>query len=147
MIAIVILVISIAAVVTGVSMMSASGTARGWPVVTGKIVERGVGPATTTGASRAGRYVEPRVTYTYTVDGKHFAGHRIALAANAYDEDQARQVANELPDSVEVHYNPSDPSDALLQPSAIGMSILILIVGGLGLLISAGLLFASFTKK
>ncbi|MEO7734158.1 MAG: DUF3592 domain-containing protein [Kofleriaceae bacterium] len=147
MVAIVILVISIAAVVTGISMRSASGTARGWPVVTGKIVERGVGPATTTGASRAGRYVEPRVTYTYTVERKHFTGHRIALAANAYDEDKARRVANELPESVEVHYNPSDPSDALLQPSAIGMSIFILIVGGLGLLIGAGLLFASFTKK
>ena len=147
MVAIVVLVISIAAVATGISMMSASGTARGWPVVTGKIVERGVGPATTTGGSRAGRYVEPRVTYTYTVEGKHFTGHRIALGANAYDEDKARQVANDLPDSVEVHYNPNDPSDAVLQPSAIGMSILLLIGGGLGLLIGAGLLFTSFTKK
>jgi hypothetical protein len=146
MVAIVILVISIAAVVTGISMMSASGTARGWPVVTGKIVDRGVGPATTSGASRAGRYVEPRVTYTYTVEGKHFSGHRIALTTNAYDEDKARRVANELPDTVEVHYNPQDPSDAVLQPSAIGMSIFILIVGGIGLLIGAGLLFASFTK-
>ena len=147
MVAIVILVISIAAIATGVSMMSASGTARGWPTVTGKITERGVGPATTTGASRAGRYVEPRVSYSYTVDGKHYTGHRIALAANAYDEAKARKVANELPDSVEVHYNPSDPSDALLQPSATGMAIFVLILGGLGILIGAGILFASFTKK
>jgi hypothetical protein len=146
MVAIVILVISIAAVVTGISMMSASGAARGWPVVTGKIVERGVGPATTSGASRAGRYVEPRVTYTYTVEGKQLRGHRIALTTNAYDEDQARRVANELPDSVEVHYNPRDPSDAVLQPSAIGLSLFILIVGAIGLLIGGGLLFASFTK-
>jgi hypothetical protein len=55
-------------------------------------------------------------------------------------------VANELPDSVEVHYNPRDPSDAVLQPSAIGLSLFILIVGAIGLLIGGGLLFASFTK-
>ena len=147
MVAIAVLVISVAALVAGVTMISASRVARGWPVVTGKITERTVGPSTTSGASRPGRYFEPRVTYSYTVDGKPYSGHRIALTTNAYDEDKARSVANELPESVEVHYNPRDPSDAVLQPSSIGLSIFILIVGVIGVLIGAGLLYASFAKK
>lgn len=147
MVAIFVLVISAAAVVAGITMMSASAKARSWPVATGRIVERTVGPSTTSGASRPGRYFEPRVTYDYTVDGKTYRGHRIGLTTNAYDEDKARRVANELPDTVEVHYNPSDPGDAVLQPSAIGMSVLVLIGGAIGLVIGAALLFASFARK
>ena len=147
MVAIAVLVISVAGLVAGVTMMSASRAARGWPVVTGKITERTVGPSITSGASRPGRYFEPRVTYSYTVDGKAYTGHRIAMTTNAYDEDKARSVARELPDSVEVHYNPRDPGDAVLQPSAIGMSIFILLVGVIGLLVGAGLLYASFAKN
>ena len=147
MVAIFVLVIGLAAVVAGITLMSASRKARGWPVVTGRIVERSVGPSTTTGASRPGRYFEPRVTYDYTVEGKTYHGHRIAMTTDAYDEDKARRVANELPESVEVHYNPRDPADAVLQPSSIGMSILILVFGAIGLLVGAGMLYASFTQK
>src|SRR5215831_10827460 len=104
LVAIVVLVIGAAAIFAGVTMLLASAAARGWPVAPGQIVERSVGPSTTTGASRPGRYFEPRVTYRYTVDGKPYTGHRIALTTNAYDEDKARSVANELPDRVDVHY-------------------------------------------
>ena len=144
LVAIVVLVIGAAAIVAGVTMMSASSAARGWPVVPGQVLERGVGPSTTSGASRPGRYFEPRVTYQYTVDGKRYSGHRIGLATAAYDEDKARRVANDLPAHVDVHYNPSDPGDAVLQPSAIGVSIAVLIGGALAALIAGGVLIASF---
>jgi hypothetical protein len=140
MVAIFVLAISAAALVTGVAMMAASRKARSWPVVAGQVVERGVGPATTTGASRAGRYFEPRVTYTYEVAGKAFRGHRIGLAPDAFDEDKAKRVADALPAQVEVHYNPDDPSDAVLEPSSIAMSILILLVGVIGGLAGAAML-------
>ena len=146
MVAVFVMVIGAAAVVAGISLFVASGKARGWPVVSGQIVERTVGPSTTTGASRPGRYFEPRVTYDYTVDGKTYHGHRITMTTNAYDEDKARRVANELPDTVEVHYNPRDPADAVLEPSSIGMSLALLIGGVIGLVIGAGLLYASFAR-
>jgi hypothetical protein len=147
MVAIFILVIGAVAVVASISLMSASRKARSWPVVTGQIVERSVGPSTTTGASRPGRYFEPRVTYDYTVDGKAYQGHRIGMTTEAYDEAKARRVVNELPDAVEVHYNPGNPADAVLQPSAIGMSLLILIFGAIAVLVGGGMLLASFTGK
>jgi len=147
MVAIFVLLIGIAAVVGGITLMSASRKARSWPVVTGRITERTVGPSTTTGASRPGRYFEPRVTYDYTVAGKSYQGHRIAIATAAYDEDKARAVANELPDSVEVHYDPANPADAVLQPSSIGMSVLVLIFGALAALVGAGMLISSLSNK
>ena len=147
LVAIVVLVIGAAGIIAGVTMLSAGATARGWPVVPGQIVERSVGPSTTTGASRPGRYFEPRVTYRYTVDGKPYTGHRISLTTRAYDEDKARSVADDLPERVDVHYNPRDPGDALLEPSSIGIAIVALIAGALAALVGAGMLVASFTKN
>ena len=147
LVAIFVLVIGAAAIVAGVTMLSAGSTARGWPVVPGQIVERSVGPSTTTGASRPGRYFEPRVTYDYTVDGKPHQGHRITMTTEAYDEAQARRVVDALPDTVEVHYDPGNPADAVLQPSAIGMSLLILIFGAIAALVGGGMLLASFSSK
>ena len=146
LVAIVVLVIAAAAIIAGVTMMSASSAARGWPVAPGQIVERGVGPSTTSGASRPGRYFEPRVTYRYTVGGKPYSGHRIGLGTAAYDEDQARRVADDLPERVDVHYNPADPADAVLQPSSIGAAIAVLIGGALAALIAGGVLIASFKR-
>jgi hypothetical protein len=147
LVAVVVLIIGAAAIVAGVTMLSAGSTARGWPTVTGQIVERSVGPATTTGASRPGRYFEPRVSYRYTVDGKPYTGHRIALTSNAYDEEQARRIADELPERVDVHYNPRDPGDALLQPSSTAIAIVALIAGALAALVGGSMLVASFTKN
>lgn len=142
MVAIVMLVIGAAALVAGVTMWSASSKARGWPVAPGTIRERAVGPSTTTGASRPGRYFEPKITYTYEVEGKPYTGHRVALTTNAYDEAQARKVVNELPDRVDVHYNPRDPSDAVLQTSSIGLAILALAAGLVGVLGGAVILLS-----
>ena len=147
MLPIFLLVIGAAGAVGGVIMLSTSLKIRSWPVVQGRIVEKGVGPSTTTGASRPGRYFEPRVTYDYTVDGKAFQGHRIGMTTEAYDEDKARRVVAALPDTVEVHYDPSNPSDAVLQPSAIGMSLLVLIFGAIAVLVGGGMLLTSFTGK
>lgn len=147
MVAIFVLLIGVAAVVGGITLMSASRKARSWPVTNGRITERSVGPSTTTGASRPGRYFEPRVTYDYTVAGKSYQGHRIGLATEAFDEDKARKVVDELPDAVEVHYDPANPGDAVLQPSSIGMSLLVLIFGVIAALVGGGMLLSSLSNK
>ena len=141
MLPIFLLVLGVAAAAGGVIMLSTSLKTRGWPVVSGRITEKAVGSSTTTGASRPGRYFEPKVKYTYSVEGKTYTGQRIGPATAAYDEDKAKRVVSELPDTVEVHYNPRDPSDAYLEPSSYGLAAIALITGVVCLLIGAGMLF------
>lgn len=142
MVAIVVMVIGGVAMLGGVILLVKGARVRGWPVAPGRITERSVGPSTTTGASRPGRYFEPRVTYRYTVAGKPFSGHRIGLGTAAYDEDKARQVANDLPERVDVHYNPSDPADAVLEVGSTGVALAVAIAGALAALIAGGALIA-----
>src|SRR5262245_32799158 len=118
MVGIALCVIGLAGVIGGMIQLAMGSKVRGWPVAHGRIEERSVGPSTTTGASRPGRYFEPRVAYSYTVEGKTYTGHRISPAKAAYDETAARRVVDKLPDAVDVRYNPRDPADAYLKATS-----------------------------
>lgn len=124
----------------GVTLLTTSLKVRGWPVTPGKLIERGVGPSTTTGASRAGRYFEPKVKYTYSVDGRGFTGERLGPATAAYGEEQARKLVQELPEQVQVHYNPQNPAEAFIQATSFLPAVLALAGGVCSLLVGVGLL-------
>jgi Protein of unknown function (DUF3592) len=142
MVAIFLLVIGAAGLVGGIIQLHLSSRVRVWPVARGRIEERSVGPSTTTGASRPGRYFEPRVRYSYTVEGKSYTGDRISPVKAAYDEDHAKRVADKLPDAVDVRYNPRDPADAYLRPAPRAFAVIAMLAGLLCLL-SAGLVFTA----
>jgi hypothetical protein len=131
MVAIFLLVIGGVALVAGIVLLSISSKIRGWPVARGRIEERSVGPSTTTGASRPGRYFEPRVAYSYSVEGKTYTGRRIGPVTAAYDEDHARRVVDGLPDTVDVRYNPRNPGDAYLRPASSALAWLAIVAGAL----------------
>ncbi|MBB6100005.1 hypothetical protein HNR42_003470 [Deinobacterium chartae] len=62
---------------------------------------------------------EPRVTYTYAVEGTSRQGNRIGyMAASWSDRALAETVVQRYPlgQPVRVHYDPSRPEDALLEP-------------------------------
>ena len=135
MVSIVVMLIGGAAMLGGVVLLVKGARVRGWPVAPGRITERGVGASTTTGASRPGRYFEPRVRYDYSVEGKSYTGTRISPVTAAYGEQQARRVADKLPETVQVRYNPRDPREAYLRAPSRGLGVLALVVGvlcGLG---------------
>src|SRR5437868_8721732 len=129
MVSIVVMVIGAAALLGGVVLLVKGARVRGWPVAPGRITERGVGPSTTTGASRPGRYFEPRVRYDYRVEGTSYTGTRISPVTAAYGEQQAKRVADKLPDAVSVRYNPRDPAEAYLRAPSRGLAVLALLVG------------------
>jgi len=129
MVSIVVMVIGAAALLGGILLLVKGARVRGWPVAPGRITERGVGPSTTTGASRPGRYFEPRVRYDYRVDGASYTGTRISPVTAAYGEQQAKRVADKLPDAVSVRYNPRDPAEAYLRAPSRGLAVLALLVG------------------
>jgi len=143
MAAIVVMLIGGVAALGGILLLVNSARVRGWPVAPGRITERGVGPSTTTGASRPGRYFEPRVRYAYSVDGKSYTGTRLSPVTAAYGEDHARRVADKLPDAVDVRYNPRDPADAYLKPASLGLAVIALLAGVVCMAGGALVLFAA----
>lgn len=142
MLPIFLLVLGTVGLFAGVSLLRTSMKVGGWPVVEGRLTEKGIGPSTTTGASRAGRYFEPKIKYTYTVDGKGYTGDRLGPAVAAYGEAQAKALVAELPEQVQVHYNPQNPAEAFLQATSYLPAILALL-GGLGSLLVGAVLLLS----
>lgn len=93
-----------------------------WPTVTGTVestkVREGVTSATEDTAPR--HYFEPRVRYTYQVDGKEYAGTRISYGGPPqYDErEEAESLLEDyaLDRPVEVRYRPDRPWESVLRP-------------------------------
>jgi hypothetical protein len=110
-----------------------------WPSVTGTITE-----STTVGSfQNCGRgrtwIEEPKVSYTYTVEGQEFTGHTIAIAEMdtaskqaALDKIAPYPVGQEVP----VFYNPKSPDDAVLEKKASsGAFVMLGIIGAIFLTI------------
>lgn len=143
MVAIVVMVIGGVAMLGGVILLVKGARVRGWPVAPGRITERSVGPSTTTGASRPGRYFEPRVRYDYRVEATPYTGTRISPVTAAYGEPQARRIVDKLPEAVQVRYNPRDPAEAYLRAPSRGLALLALLAGVLGVLGGLSTLFGA----
>src|SRR6202012_1603699 len=86
---------------------------RNWPTAPGKIVQRG-----TTPMQSDARSFTPEVKYVYTVGGKEYAGQQFYCTGRVGSTQKPTQrLVNALPDSIPVHYNPANPSDAFLLPN------------------------------
>ncbi len=82
---------------------------RGWPSVTGDVIDHD--------ARRAkGQTLTSSIRYAYTVHGKSFEGTRLSYVGVGY-----RQPAGtfDVGRTVRVFYDPGDPSEAVLFPGAI----------------------------
>ena len=98
--------------------------AQTWPVVSGTVESTEIkAHKTTTKQGRSGYRTstsyEPVVHYTYTVNGQSYTGKRIAYSGFQGAEVTAQEKLKQYPQggSVQVHYNPKKPQDALLEVS------------------------------
>ena len=90
---------------------------RSWPTVSGRIVESGIETMQTDARS-----FTPRVKYSYTVAGKPYTGQQLyRIGRVGSTRRPAQRLVDGLQDSVPVHYNPENPSEAFLlaNPSRI----------------------------
>jgi Protein of unknown function (DUF3592) len=96
------------------------------------------------------RYVDniPTVEYTYDVDRKSYSGDNIAYKVfSSLTRPAAEKILEKYPigATVDVHYNPSNPSQSVLEPSMqqpmtllvlglifLPIGLLMMMVGGLG---------------
>jgi hypothetical protein len=89
-----------------------------WPSTTGRITE-----STTLGSfqqSGKGRIwiEEPKLSYTYVVDGKEYTGHDIGIAETDTASKQAAEdkiAPYPMGKDVTVFYNPKSPDDSVLE--------------------------------
>ena len=80
----------------------------GWPSTTGTIVE--------SGTKRVMFRAQPRVTYSYAVDGTQHTGDRISFAAGVPPKETASVLARyPAGKSVTVHYAPEKPAESVLE--------------------------------
>jgi hypothetical protein len=81
----------------------------------------------------------PDVTYEYRVDGQKYSGDGIGFGTATYGKKKADSIAAVYPQgtNVTVHYDPKDPSKAVLETKSVGggnLIVLGIIMIGVGLL-------------
>ena len=122
--------------------MKAKNAAKNWPTAQGMIesaeleLQRG---------SRSGgvpsQYFKPQVRYNYRVGEQTYTGERLDFSSRAYQsEEKANQrlAAYRAGSEVTVHYDPADPSKAVLEATASGNGLVIVL--GVALIL-AGVFF------
>jgi hypothetical protein len=103
---------------------------RGWPKTHGLIKSATVAQARRPRLSPAGR---PRISYEYKVDGRTYAGDRVAFSTTntprAIEKTMQRYAPGAL---VEVHYDPRRPQRSVLQkPWGVAGTLVLLACGGM----------------
>ena len=109
----------------------------GWPTAPGTITRSEVEPTVK-------NRVNPKVAYTYAVNGKTMTGSRVSYRSEGgSNQTDAQAVVDRFPmgKSVQVHYDPALPTNSVLEPGAsastYGYLVIPLILGGFGLFMFA----------
>jgi len=115
----------------GVKILHTANASKSWPTVTGKVVSSSVG---TQRGDKGGITYHGEVLYEYVVDGKTLSSHELSFGDyGSNDPSHAREVVNKYPVGtvVTVHYSPSNPEKAVLEPGIIGHTYFVPIFGAI----------------
>jgi len=107
--------------------------AKGWPVTGGRVLHSSVQASHRRDSKgRTSLVYEPAVVYEYLVDGQHFQSQRLSFNAvfgSSLPALAQRVVARFPPGSaVPVFYNPSNPSEAILEYSYSSFNAVLLVI-------------------
>lgn len=123
-------VVGVALFVAAVVQGNKAKAAQEWPTTPGRILYVGLQENTSSDSDNGTSYTyEPKVTYEYTLMGQRYTADRIAFGTMSYDYRTAsKKIAPYQQDAtVTVHYDPSDPSKAVLEPKSAGAVVLYLL--------------------
>ena len=102
-----------------------------WPTAAGVVVWSNVGSYTraTKGGDRT--YCNAQVDYTFEVQGRPHKGSKISLGFPSNEQADAQAVVARYPlgTAAQVHYDPADPSIAVLELGDEGIHILLVGIG------------------
>lgn len=110
---------------------------KAWPSTSGEVLSANVEEKErrerdSDGRSRTRYTYTPRVTYAYTIQGVDYTGHRIRADDSGGDRDKAFDTINDFPvgSTVDVYYDPSNPSSSVLRQGADPVAVWLF--GGIG---------------
>jgi hypothetical protein len=120
---VIMVILGLALTFLGVTKFKKATDAKSWPVTTGLV----------TGSEVAGaiKYY-PSITYTYSVDSVAYNSNIISnINFNTKNRSVVEEVLKKYPvgSKIEVYYNGSEPSEALLEPGINTGNILLLAFG------------------
>ena len=110
--------------------MKAKKAAKNWLTAPGVIISSDLDLQSSRGTGVPTQYFKPIVSYSYQVGAQSYQGERLDFASRAYrSETKAKQriAAFQQGAQVTVHYDPVDPSKAVLEPTAAGNGLLIIL--------------------
>lgn len=114
-----------------------------WPQAQGKVLHREL---IRSRSAKGGFLYSPHVRYSYRVAGAQFTGERIYRMGQGGSSAQKKQQAflDQIPEDVQVRYDPQNPSEACLFPESSGIIAMVYAVGSIFLLLGIGLLIKNF---
>ena len=105
--------------------------AKSWPTAQGTVISSEVRTHQDISSDdgHSSTSYEPLVKYSYTVNNISYTGSRIGYGANMFDRNTAQNMANRYMagSTLPVYYNPIDPHDSVLDTTAGGSKIFMII--------------------
>jgi hypothetical protein len=124
-----------------VKMVLKTRTSKDWANTVGTIIESRIEVQ----KDSEGQTDHPIVAYEYTVNGQLFRSQQIDFGGEGSGGTGAKSLVKKYPSgkSVTVYYNPNNPSEAVLERSAVGAMLMF----GLGLVILIAVLVYTMTSR
>ena len=114
----------------GIRQRSKAKAAAEWPTTTGTIISASLQENSSLDSDNNTQITyEPLVQYQYSLIGQRYVGTRLSFGHMSYDyRTAAKKIAAYVPGAqVTVHYDPTDPSQSVLEPKAAGGMVIIIL--------------------
>lgn len=117
-------------IIVSIVMRKKAQAAQTWPVAPGQILFSTIETHTSSDSDGdSSTHYEPKVEYSYAVMGSPMKGTRISFGAMGSDFKAAQKTTTRYPvgASVSVHYNPEKPAESVLETTARGGTVFMVV--------------------
>jgi hypothetical protein len=132
MFGLVFLVLGVIFLIVGLVATKRAKAAQSWPSMPGTVMRSEVVRHESTDEDGSSSVTfEPVVEYSFSVMGQPFTGKRIAFGANRFNHNKAVEITARYPIGARpnVYYNPDKPKDSVLETSASGGKLFVILGG------------------
>jgi hypothetical protein len=141
-IGVIFVIIGLVLLLMGIAQVKKAKAAATWPVIPGVVLSSGLQEKRHRNAKthRVSVTYEPQIQYQYALMGQNYTGSAISFGSTSYDYNTASRKLALYPQGapVQVHYDPIDPSKAVLEPKASD-GVVLVVLGIVFMLVGAAI--------